>query len=371
MGPGFVASWLDYDNDGDLDIYLVNDKAFSGPPPPPHPGHNILWRNDGAGCGPLAWCFTDVSVSSGANIPVDGMGLAIGDYDNDGDLDMYFSNAGPQVLLQNQTSQGSPTFLNVGVAAGVAFDAVGWSAVFFDYDNDTLLDLYLATMNGEPQLANRVFHNEGDGTFTDVSDGSGANNNGQTLGAAYADYDEDGHVDLVIGNLGVPYTLYRNLGLAEGGSNNWLSVELRGGGPVNRDAIGGRVVLSTSDGDTLMQEVKSGSSLGSNNQLALHFGLGSQSVNDLSIKWSNGVTETLGAVSVNQMLTIEYPQPASCSDVTGDDLVSVLDVQAIAERWNQVCPAPDYALLYDLNADRIVDVLDIMLAAGDLGQNCP
>jgi hypothetical protein len=131
--PTFVASWLDYDNDGDLDIYTVVD----------HGVENVLWRNDGPGC--THWCFTDVSVSSGANASVLGMGLAIGDYDADGDLDLYFSSIGPQVLLQNQTSQGSPTFIDVAAAAGVQTDAIGWGAIFFDFDNDGWLDLYLAS----------------------------------------------------------------------------------------------------------------------------------------------------------------------------------------------------------------------------------
>jgi hypothetical protein len=109
---------------------------------------------------------------------VDGMGLAVGDYDNDNDLDMYFSNTRPQVLLQNQTSQGSPTFLDVSIAAGVDFDAIGWGTVFLDYDHDSWLDLYLATSNSDPAKANRLFHNNGSSAFDDVSAGSGADDNG-------------------------------------------------------------------------------------------------------------------------------------------------------------------------------------------------
>ena len=102
IGFGFVAGWLDYDDDGDLDIYLVNDVRGT----PYLPG-NVLLRNDGPGCG--QWCFIDVSETSGAGARVDGMGLAVGDYDGDLDLDLYFSSTGwahlpltgPAMLLRN------------------------------------------------------------------------------------------------------------------------------------------------------------------------------------------------------------------------------------------------------------------------------
>jgi enediyne biosynthesis protein E4 len=109
LGSGFIASFVDYNNDGDLDIYLVNDEFI-------HPIGNALWRNDGPGCG--GWCFTDVSAEANANTRVMGMGLAIFDYENNGHFDFYFTNAGPMTLLQNQ---GDGTFVNVAVAAGVHF----------------------------------------------------------------------------------------------------------------------------------------------------------------------------------------------------------------------------------------------------------
>ena len=168
------------------------------------------------------WCFTDVSVSAGADTPVYGMGVAVGDYDADGDLDLYFSSIGPQVLLQNQTSQGSPTFIDVAEAAGVQSDTIGWGPIFFDYDNDGWLDLYLATFTTLPDPGNRLFHNKGDGTFTDVSAGSGANDESASMGLAYADYDNDGWVDFIIGNYGDDYVLYRNVAQGEQ-AGDWLT----------------------------------------------------------------------------------------------------------------------------------------------------
>ena len=97
--PGFAGSWVDYDNDGDLDLYVVNDKTQGNP----------LWRNEGPGCS--GWCFTEVSVATGADRPAWAMGLATGDYDRDGDLDFYYSSITEAVLLENQISQGSESFI--------------------------------------------------------------------------------------------------------------------------------------------------------------------------------------------------------------------------------------------------------------------
>lgn len=292
--PTFVASFLDYDNDEDLDLYVVADKRY----------RNMLYRNDGPGCG--EWCFTDVSVASGSDTSVDGMGLSVGDYDLDGDLDLFFSNADPPVLLQNQTSQGSPTFVDVTAAAGVNFNSISWGNVFFDYDNDGCPDIYLAIMNTTPGLENRLFHNECDGTFTDATVGSGVDNNGQSFGVAYGDYDNDGWLDLVVGNIVDRYYLYHN----EGGTNQWLRVKLIGHHPINADAIGSRVYIELDDGRTLMQEVKSGSSLGAGNDTALHFGLGQANILNLTIRWSDGLTETFSSVTPNQVWRAHYPQNA-------------------------------------------------------------
>jgi hypothetical protein len=300
--PGFVASFVDYDNDLDLDIYVVND-FNSG---------NVLWRNDGAGC--TQWCFTDVSVASGSNIGVYGMGLAIGDYDLDQDLDFYFSDADPAVLLQSQVSQGSPTFLDVSVEAGVAYDApntVSWGTLFFDYDNNGWPDLYLSTMNSIGPAPSRLFHNRGDGSFADVSAGSGADDPGKSMGVAYADYDRDGDLDLILGNFWENYALYRNDSDAAA-VNHWLAIKLIGVGPVNRDAVGTRVYVELSDGRTLMQEVKDGSSIGAGNQLALHFGLGQgpaeSVVNSVTVIWPDGLAEQFDQVSVDQIWELRYPQ---------------------------------------------------------------
>ena len=128
------------------------------------------------------------------------------------------------------------------------------------------------------------------------------------LGVAYADYDHDGDLDLVTGNWNSGYRLYQN----QGGGNRWLSLDLRGYGPVNRDAVGARVYLTTPDGVTQMQAVRIGAGLGGNNQLELHFGLGAASSADLLIVWSNGAECRFDGVPANQGLRIQYGLTAGC-----------------------------------------------------------
>lgn len=296
MGAGFAVSFTDFDNDGDPDIYLVNDEFIN-------PVGNALWRNDGSGCD--GWCFTDVSLEAGANQRVMGMGLATADYDNDGDMDLYFSNSGPMTLLQNL---GDGTFADVSTDTGADLgrELVGWGAVFFDYNNDGWRDLYLAvsdrTSGEDPRDV--LLRADGEGGFTEIMD-SGLDTTGRTLGVAYADYDRDGWVDLVVGNYNQGYVLYRNAGIA---GNHRLVLDLIGGGPANRDAIGARVTVTTVDGRTQTQEVQSGSSLGAGNALTLYFGLGTSAAANVTVTWPDGLTESFPALAADQHYTLVYPE---------------------------------------------------------------
>jgi cytochrome c peroxidase len=298
-GAGFIASFVDYDNDGDLDIYLVNDEFIN-------PIGNKLWRNDGPGC--QGWCFTQVAREAGADSKLFGMGLAVGDYDNNGSLDFYFSNVGPMELLDNQ---GDGTFVEVAEAVGVqASEAIGWAALFLDYDNDGWKDLYLAvadTTDHKDIASNKLFRNNADGTFSEVTCDNEAADVRPSLGAAYADYNHDGWLDLALGNMDEGYRLYRNE-TSLGSNNHWLALELVGAGPVNRDAVGARVTLTTSDGLTQMQDVINGSGLGGGSELALYFGLGSARRTDLTIRWPDGTTQTLENVAADQRYRLDYPR---------------------------------------------------------------
>ncbi len=295
-GSGFAASFTDFDNDGDADIYLVNDEFIN-------PIGNVLWRNDGADG--EKWRFTEVSAEAGANQRLMGMGLATSDYDNDGDLDFYFSNAGPMAMLQNS---GDGAFADVAKNAGIDLaDAIGWGAIFLDYDNDGWRDLYVAlseTTDGQSK-SNPLMQNMGDGTFK-LAENSGAADAGKSLGVAYADYDNDGWVDFVLGNYDEGYKLFHNEGAAASG-NYWLTIRLEGGGDVNRDAIGSRVYLTDNAGNQQMQEVICGGSLGAGNAMSLYFGLGEADSANLEIVWTNGKRQNFKNVPADQAIMLPYP----------------------------------------------------------------
>ena len=230
--PGGVAL-LDYNNDGLIDIFLVNGGRVTSPMPTPE---NFDRRN------PLYWnrlyrqnkdgSFTDVTKDAGLSNAGDGnygMGVAVGDYDNDGYPDIYVTNYGRNTLYHNN---GDGTFTDVTEKAGVA--AGGWSvsAGFFDYDNDGKLDLLVTrylewdtkrnkTCGGEwhtycppeefPATTSILYHNRGDGTFEDVSQRSGiAAKKGRGLGVAFADYDGDGFTDIFVANDGMQQFLFHN-----------------------------------------------------------------------------------------------------------------------------------------------------------------
>lgn len=311
VGAGFAASFVDYDNDNDVDLYVVNDKMSN-------PIGNVLWRNDGDGC--EVWCWTNVSEESNADTMMHGMGLAVGDYDNDSDLDFYTSTMiSPMTLLQNQDGH----FKDIALEAGVGINpgnAVGWGATFFDFDNDSWQDLYLATTGIPPgpppqysgnqpdmedfhhDFPDALLKNNGDGTFSDMSTYL-PNNEKPAKGVAYADYDRDGHLDLITGNWNSGYRLLRNV---NEDTNHWISIRLVGSDDINKDAVGTKVYITTSEDTVLFQQVISGSGLGAGNDLALHFGLGQAMIRSITIHWPNGHEQIVEAPEVNQHLVIQY-----------------------------------------------------------------
>ncbi len=314
IGAGFSVSFVDFDNDLDLDLYIVNDKVAN-------PVGNVLWRNDGAGC--FGWCWTDVSESSRTDSLVYGMAVAVGDYDNDLDLDFYVPNmVSDMVLLENQ---GDGTFDNVTRDAGVHYAterSVGWGTAFFDFDNDGWLDLYLAATGISPnygqagkhfEFPDMLYRNNHDGTFTAVEHALFSSEDPLvTMGMSTADFNNDGWVDYALAIWDEGHRLYQNTGRTDG-ENNWLTVMLVGGDGLPRDPIGTRVIVTTTDGLVQTRELKSGSSLGAGNDLNLHFGLGTATIEQVEVQWLNGEVHTFLNVSENQPCLIT-PETIECSN---------------------------------------------------------
>ncbi len=222
MGPG--CAFLDYDADGYLDIFFVNGAALPGYAPE-RPLRNALYRNNGDGT------FANVTRQAGLEGGGYGMGVAVGDYDNNGFPDLYVTNYRSSLLYRNQ---GDGSFLEVAEVAHVNNKKWGASALFFDYDKDGLLDLYVAnyldysldnniycgTKPGfrsycHPDefegVADVLYHNNGDGTFMDVSRAAAIDDpKGKGLGVIAADLNDDGYQDLYVANDAVPNFLFFN-----------------------------------------------------------------------------------------------------------------------------------------------------------------
>jgi hypothetical protein len=223
LGAGGV--WLDVDNDGWQDIVLVNSSTWPGQST--SDTHAMLYRNNGDGT------FDDISSGSGLDTPLYGFGGAAGDFDNDGQTDLYLTALGPNRLLRGQ---GDGTFVDVTEASGTGDPGFSTSAVWFDYDNDGSLDLFVAnyvewtpeidlycTLDGETKSyctpesyqgqSSTLFHNLGNGTFEDVSLPAGVSNpTAKALSASMFDVNSDGWMDLFVTNDTQPNQLFQNQG---------------------------------------------------------------------------------------------------------------------------------------------------------------
>ncbi len=306
-GAGFQPVWADFDDDADLDLYIANDFGFRIQP-------NVMWRNDGE-APDGGWRFVDISETTGADLPMSGMGVALGDYDLDGDLDMYVTNIGVNVLLNNDgsgirftdaTVEGVAGIPNVGVNLRVA-----WGATFFDYDNDGDEDLYVISGNipgvsniiKTERQPNALLRNDGDGTFTNVSQISGADHAASGRGGGYLDFNGDGCLDLFVANFNGSPVLLKNS--CQNG-NRWLGISLVGS-ESNRDGIGAKITV-TAEGERQVRHVNGGSGLLGQSSMTAHFGLGlAPMVDHLSIRWPSGKVQDLYGVKPDQVLVVEEP----------------------------------------------------------------
>jgi hypothetical protein len=299
-GLGVVCS--DFDEDGLTDIFVANDST-----------PNFLYKNNGDGT------FKDVGFVSGTAVNENGseqgsMGVTVGDYDHDGKFDVFVTNFADEY---NTLYKGGErlNFSDVSYAAKlaeVALPLVGWGTEFFDYDNDGWVDLFVANGHVYPQLENykqrKLLHrNNRDGTFTETAVQAGAPllEKRAARGTAFGDMDNDGDVDVVVGDLdGPPQVLRNDGGNAAGGAVLIRLVGTR----ANRDAVGARVKISAGD-LVQMDEVRSGASYISHSDLRLHFGVGARTkIDSIEVRWPGGAVEKISGAPANKILTIKEGQ---------------------------------------------------------------
>ena len=296
QGQGFTIAWqsrakpgrgitaADFDEDGDVDVYVSNYRLEP----------NALWQNDGQGD------FTDVAGARDATAGYGHtIGSAIGDLDNDGHLDIFagnFSHAGqpPAKFLRNTGPSGGYNFQLMNELSGDDWQESYASPALGDVDNDGDLDLYVTTVYGGDD--GRLYRNDGNWQFSNITSAAGdLSNPDNSYQNAWADFDNDGDLDLVTAS-----RIYRN----DSTGNNWLKLKLVGDGNfVNTTSIGAQV-RATYDGVMATRQVEGGTGHGNQNDLTLHFGLGSYSGSvALEVTWPDGTVRTL-SVDSNQTHTI-------------------------------------------------------------------
>jgi hypothetical protein len=290
----------DYDNDGDQDIYVANDSV-----------RNSLWRNDGKGR------FEDVGLLTLAALNLDGkpqagMGTNFGDFDGDGWLDLIVTNFSHDLNTIYHNLEGK-FFMDESMVIGMGATtlALSWGPGFYDFDHDADVDLFIAnghfyaevddTDSGTTYFqTNDLFINEG-GRFKKGGTGSGLSVKRSFRGAAFADHDEDGDVDILLTAMDDRALLLRNDTKQEG-----HHLQLRLVGTVsNRDAVGARATV-TAAGRKQIGEITGGGSFASASSSVLHFGLGPATrVDRVHVRWPSGKVDVLRDVKADQVLTIE------------------------------------------------------------------
>jgi hypothetical protein len=299
----FSVSTLDFDEDGWPDIFIACDSTPS-----------ILYRNNHDGT------FTDIAVTAGAAFNEDGreqagMGSTIADYNGDGHLDIFKTNFSDDTsTLYKNNADGTFTDATASAGLGLYTQYLGWGTMFLDMDNDGWPDLILVNGHVYPEVDSQhlgssykepriLYHNNGDGTFSDISafGGSGITTLASSRGLAVGDLWNDGRISAVINNMnGTPSLLVNQIR----NSNHWVAIRLVGT-KSNADGIGARVRVKTA-ARVSVDEVRSGSSYISNSDMRVHFGLGmAMKIEWVEVRWPSGLTERFANLLVDQIHTVK------------------------------------------------------------------
>ncbi len=304
------VGFVDYDRDGDQDIYVVNEAMNHRDPA--LTGENLMFRNDGPD-GQGNWIFTEVAGPLGLDHRNNPMGLAISDVDHDGWMDLAMSDLGANTLYMNQ---GGTSFVDVAPQAGIdrpdvpgtGTVQIGWGLVLFDYNFDAQDDLYVATGNlevptGQP---NPFFQNLGTTplTFADLTDTCGANPDSRSRTVVRADYDRDGDEDLYVVALGQKAQLFRN----DLSAGDFVAIRLEGT-VSNRDALGAIVRVTAPTLPDQYRMMQSGSTTGGGHEKRLTFGVPGVASVDVHVLWPSGQQTLRTGVTPASFLKIREPRP--------------------------------------------------------------
>lgn len=296
------SSWGDYNNDGLLDVYVANNGTIIG---------NYFYKNDGAGN------FTKMTSLNITTDTTKSFSSSWGDYNNDGYQDLFVAADGSRnnALFRNN-KDGSFTNETSSVIALDQYSVMGnWA----DYDNDGFQDLFVSRWQNQNNL---LYHNNGNGSFTKITTGNIVNDHGNSFGCAWADYDNDGDMDLVVANINNENNfLYRNNAVSEN-SNKWINIKCVGT-TSNKSAVGAKVMVKANINGTSqwqLRELNAGTGYASQNDMRAHFGLGTAAIIDsIKILWLSGSVNSFTNVEVNRFVTVT--ENAAIVGINGNDAI--------------------------------------------------
>ena len=326
----FCSVFFDFNNDGFQDIYISNDRVANA---------NILYKNNGDGT------FDDVSYSSGTSIGANAMSTTIGDYNNDGYLDIYVTNTVEgNYLLKNN---GNETFTDVAVATGTSFNSIGWGANFFDADNDADLDMYVSSMinnSATGLLTYAMYEQNPMETFTIPTNAGFGSDSYVSFANAIGDVNNDGFSDFVVANQAPDnHSVWVN----QGNTNNYLKIKLEGI-VSNKNGVGSWIEISINGNKQYRYTCIGESFLGQNSATEI-FGLGSATnVDYVKVTWLSGTVDVLNNVSANQTIDIQEGNTLN----TIDSKVNTINIYPN--------PTNGQVELKNLNLDVKVDVFNMM-----------
>ncbi len=338
-----TGCWVDYDNDGDLDMYVAN----SG-----NNNDNFFYKNNGLGE------FTKITGLNIVQVGEHTQSCSWGDYDNDGDLDLFLANGTYNHAKRNYLfrNDGNDSFVQVNPGTLGSINSYSTGSCWGDYDNDGDLDLFVANSWGfDCDGINFLYENVNDTLFEKINDYNIQINEGESLGSAWGDFDNDGNLDLFVSNWNGTNFLFQNTG----NQNHWINIKCIGK-VSNSSAIGAKIKLKAFINNRSvwqLQEISSKSGRTGQNSLNAEFGLGNATIIDsIIVKWPSGINSILTNVDVDQFVSIteEFPIGTLNINFTADDSCNILP--ATVQFFDKSISNPPIATWqWDFNNDGIID----------------